>query len=211
MQQDDTLSGSAAARRKLPKQRANEARMIDAAITLLWGHTVSEVTNVAVAAVSRTQPSYVTRYFGSRDEFLLAAAEELARRIATRNLGLSVLLGSPESNARFTGIFAIPEVESWFKLWRYLVGTDLLERSPRQGDGPLLTAGIDNLQRQLGLPPEEARTWALVTLISVLGYRVSGGVLGITPEEAGAVADKVIGALLQDAEAYRSDSPAQGD
>jgi AcrR family transcriptional regulator len=212
MPQADTTSGSpttsSTTKRKLPKQRANESRMIDAAVTLLEEHPVSEVTNAAVASVSRTQPSYVTRYFGSRDEFLLAVAEELARRIADRNLGLRVLLASPEGNSRFTGIFAIPEVESWFKLWRYLVGTDLLDRSPRQGDGPLLTAGIDNLQAQLGFPPEEARTWALVTLISVLGFRVSGGVLGITPEESGAVADKVIDALLRDAEHYRNDSPA---
>jgi len=193
--------------RKLAKQLANEARMVDAAITLLLGHTVAEVTNVAVADASQTQPSYVTRYFGSRDEFLLAVADELAGRIAARNLGLRVLLAPPDGESRFAEIFALPEVESWFKLWRYLVGTDLLERSPRQGDGPLLAAGIENLQRQLGFPPEEARTWALVTLISVLGYRVSGGVLGITPEEAAAVADKVIGSLVRDAELHRRVAP----
>jgi AcrR family transcriptional regulator len=190
-------------RRKLPKQLANEARMVDAAIALLQDHTVAEVTNVAVADASQTQPSYVTRYFGSRDEFLLAVAEELAARISARNLGLRVLLSAPDGNTRFTGIFAVPEVETWFKLWRYLVGTDLLERSPRLGDGPLLATGIENLQRQLGFPPEEARIWALVTLITVLGYRVSGGVLGISAEEAAAVADKVIGSLLRDAEAHR--------
>ena len=190
-------------RRKLPKQLANESSMVDAAITLLQDHTVAEVTNVAVASASQTQPSYVTRYFGSRDEFLLAVAEELAQRIAARNLGLRVLLEAPDGRARFADIFALPEVESWFKLWRYLVGTELLDRSPRLGDGPLLAAGIENLQRQFGFPPEEARTWALVTLISVLGYRVSGGVLGITADEAAAVADKVIGSLLRDAERHR--------
>ena len=67
----------------------------------------------------------------------------------------------------------------------------------------MLATGIENLQRQLGFPPEEARIWALVTLITVLGYRVSGGVLGISAEEAAAVADKVIGSLLRDAEAHR--------
>jgi AcrR family transcriptional regulator len=211
MQSDDTTSVAPATKRKLPKQLANETRMIDAAITLLGDHTVAEVTNVAVASTSQTQPSYVTRYFGSRDEFLLAVAEELARRIAARNLGLRVLLAAPEVTAGFTGIFAVPEVESWFRLWRYLVGTDLLERSPRHGDGPLLTAGIANLERQLGFPPEEARIWALVTLVSVLGYRVSGGVLGITADEAGAVADKIIGALLRDAEAQRDGSTPAAD
>jgi len=207
MPSDDTASESPGVRRKLPKQLANEARMVDAAVTLLRDHPVAEVTNVAVAAVSQTQPSYVTRYFGSRDEFLLVVAEELAARIAARNLGLRVLLAAPDDGARFAGIFAVPEVESWFKLWRYLVGTALLDRSSRQGDGPLLAAGIENLQRQLGFPPEEARTWALVTLISVLGYRVSGGVLGITAEDAAAVADKVISSLLHDAEAHRGAAP----
>ena len=208
MQSGDPASTAPEPRRKLPKQVANEARMVDAAITLLQDHTVAEVTNVAVASASQTQPSYVTRYFGSRDEFLLAVAEELAGRIAARNLGIRVLLAEPDGNARFTGIFTLPEVESWFKLWRYLVGTDLLERSPRQGDGPLLAAGIENLQRQLGFPPDQARIWALVTLISVLGYRVSGGVLGITAEEAGAVADKVIGSLLRDAAIHRGATPS---
>jgi AcrR family transcriptional regulator len=210
MQPDDTAAEQPGSRRKLPKQQANEARMIDAAITLLQDHTVTQVTNVAVASVSQTQPSYVTRYFGSRDEFLLAVAGELAGRIAARNLGLRVLLAGPDGTARFAGIFALPEVECWFKLWRYLVGTDLLDRSPRQDDGPLLAAGIENLERQLGFPPEEARTWALVTLISVLGYRVSGGVLGITEADAGAVAEKVIGSLLRDAEAHRRATPPPG-
>ena len=178
--------------------------MVDAAIALLQDHTVAEVTNLAVAAASQTQASYVSRYFGSRDEFLLAVAEELAARIAARNLGLQALLAPPDGNARFAGIFALPEVECWFKLWRYLVGTDLLERSPRKTDGPLLAAGIENLQRQLGFPPEEARIWALVTLISVLGYRVFGGVLRITTEEAGAVAERIVGSLLRDAEVQRA-------
>jgi AcrR family transcriptional regulator len=211
MQSDDTGSVAPATKRKLPRQLANETRMVDAAITLLGEHTVAEVTNVAVASASQTQPSYVTRYFGSRDEFLLAVAEELASRIAARNLGLQVLLAAPDSTTRITGIFTVPEVESWFKLWRYLVGTDLLERSTRLGDGPLLTAGIENLQRELGFPPEEARSWALVTLILVFGYRVSGGVLGITTEEAAVGADKIIGALLRDAEAHRDGTSAPAD
>ena len=46
-----------------------------------------------------------------------------------------------------------------------------------------------------------------MTLIAVLGYRVSGGVLGITAEEASAVADKVIGSLLRDAESHRLAEP----
>ena len=184
--------------------------MVDAAITLLQDHTVAEVTNVAVASVSQTQPSYVTRYFGSRDEFLLAVAEELAGRIAARNLGLRVLLAGagrqcpvrrhlrPPRGGELVQALAVPRRHRSPR------------RSPRQGDGPLLAAGIENLQRQLGFPPEEARTWALVTLISVLGYRVSGGVLGITAEEASAVADKVIGSLLRDAEAHRGTTPPPG-
>jgi len=200
-------SSAPASKRKLPKQQANEARMIDAAIVLLADHPVAEITNVAVAAESGTQPSYITRYFGSRDEFLLAVAEELAHRIAERNLGLRVLLTPPERSARFTGIFAIPEVDAWFRLWRYLVGTDLLDRAPRQEDGPLLSAGIENLQRQLGFPPGEARTWAMITLVTMLGYRVFGGVIGITPEEGGALADKIVAALLLDAERQAGGAP----
>ena len=113
MQSDSTASSTSGPKRKLPKQRANETRMVDAAIALLQDHTVAEVTNVAVADASQTQPSYVTRYFGSRDEFLLVVAEELAGRIAARNFGLRVLLSAPDGNTRFAGIFAVPEVESW--------------------------------------------------------------------------------------------------
>jgi AcrR family transcriptional regulator len=208
---DHDVNGSESTRRKLPIQLANEARMIDAAITLLHDHSVGGVTNVAVAEASHTQPSYVTRYFGNRDRFLLAVAEELSARIATFNLGLAVLAAAPDGNTRITSVFAIPDVDSWFKLWRYLAGRDVAFAVSKMGEGPLLVAGVENLERNFGFPPGEARVWALISMTAVLGYRIFGDLLGVTPEDAVAIADKIIGALLRASEELREESKPPGE
>ena len=138
---------------------------------------------MAVAVESQTQPSYVTRYFGSRDRFLMAVADELSSRVASMDLGLGILAGLSSGNAGISPIFAVPEVESWFKLWRYLAVRDLSFAGSRMGDGPILTAGMRNLEENLGLDPRDARTWALLSLVTILGFRVFGDALGATDED----------------------------
>jgi AcrR family transcriptional regulator len=200
---DDGTAG----RRKLPKQQANESRMITAAIDLLADHAVDEVTNVAVAAASATQPSYVTRYFGSRDLFLLAVADELTRRIAGRGLGMGLLYPAPARQTSIAELLVEPEVAAWFKLWRYLVGRDLPPRGPEYERGRLLTAGAANLGRELGLPPEQARSWSTISLLTFVGYRLLSDILGISPEEAGILGDTVARGILRDAEASAAAAP----
>jgi|GEM_PF-1047886 len=192
----DTTGKSGATKRKLPIQQANEAKMIDGAIRLLVDHGVDEITNVAIAVESQTQPSYVTRYFGSRDRFLMAVADELSARVASMELGLGVLAGLSSGRAGISPIFAVPEVESWFKLWRYLAVRDLPFAGSRMGNGPILAAGIRNLEENLGLDDREARTWALLGLVTILGFRVFGDALGATEEDTSLAATKLATALL---------------
>jgi AcrR family transcriptional regulator len=192
----DTTRQHGAPKRKLPIQVANEAKMIDGAIRLLVRHGVDEITNVAVAVESQTQPSYVTRYFGSRDRFLMAVADELSSRVASMDLGLGILAGLSSGNAGISPIFAVPEVESWFKLWRYLAVRDLSFAGSRMGDGPILTAGMRNLEENLGLDPRDARTWALLSLVTILGFRVFGDALGATDEDTSLAATTLASALL---------------
>ena len=211
---DDTPAASdgAAGRRKLPKQQANEARMIAAAIDLLAEHTVDDVTNTAVAEASGTQPSYVTRYFGTRDLFLLAVADELTGRIAGRGLGMGVLYASPTRQSGIADVLLEPEVAAWFKLWRYLVGRDLPPRGPEYEKGRLLTAGAANLVRELGLAPDRARSWATIALLSFVGYRLLDDILGISPEDAGVMGDTIVRGILRDAEeAPHAGSPQPSD
>ncbi len=198
-----TMSVSATARepgipkRKLPIQLANETKMIDAAIRLLDDHGVDEITNVAVAVESRTQPSYVTRYFGSRDRFLVAVADELSTRVAAMDLGLGVLADITSGNAGISSIFQVHEVESWFKLWRYLAPRDLPFVGSKMGTGPIVTTGIRNLEQNLGLSHREARIWALLSLAAILGFRVFGDALGTTEEDASLATATLAAALLQ--------------
>ncbi len=198
--------GQAAPKRKLPIQLANEAKMIDGAIRLLVGHGVDEITNVAVAVESQTQPSYVTRYFGSRDRFLMAVADELSSRVASMDLGLGVLAGLSSGKAGISPIFAVPEVESWFKLWRYLAVRDLPFAGSRMGNGPILTAAMRNLEENLGLESRDARTWALLSLVTILGFRVFGDALGATEEDTTLAATTLASALL----AASSTAPESG-
>ncbi len=196
MSTTETTREAEAPRRKLPIQLANEAKMIDGAIQLLADHGVDEITNVAVAVESQTQPSYITRYFGSRDRFLMAVADELSSRVAAMDLGLGVLADLPSGNVDINSIFAVPEVESWFKLWRYLATRDLPFAASRMGDGPIVAAAVRNVQQNLGFTTRDARTWAMLGLVTILGFRVFGDVLGASAEDATSAATALATALL---------------
>ncbi len=75
------IEPTVASKRRLPIQRANEARMIRATIELLEDHEVREITSRMIAADSGTATNYISRYFGGRDGLFVAVAAELSRRI----------------------------------------------------------------------------------------------------------------------------------
>ena len=162
--------------------------MIAAAIDLLAEHTVDDVANAAVAVASGTQPSYVTRYFGSRDLFLLAVADELDRAAPDGASGWGCWFTDPPS-----GIADLAP--------RRLRGGGVVQALALPGRRDLPGPGREGpaahrLGRQsragAGLAPWDRHAWATIALLSFVGYRLLDDILGISPEDAGVMGDTIV-------------------
>jgi AcrR family transcriptional regulator len=172
-----------AAKRRLPIQVANETKMIKATIELLEKHRVGEITSRMIAERSGTATNYITRYFHGRDGLLLAVASELSRRI-------SILVRSEESIIEIdrpgnyvTRILSIPEVDMWFKVYRYLSGRNLTDVG-RDGKPPLVTALEEAISLIFGVEGDYVPICANIFITYILGYGAFGPFIGATDDEA---------------------------
>jgi AcrR family transcriptional regulator len=172
-----------APKRRLPIQVANEARMVEATINLLQDHQVSEITSRMIAQASGTATNYISRYFGGRDGLFVAVATQLSRRI-------SELVRSEESIIEFGGpgnyvaqIMAIPEVATWFKVYRYLSSRNLPDIRPH-GKPAVVAAVEDAISLIFGLEGEYVPICANVFITYIMGNAAFGEFLGTTDAQA---------------------------
>ncbi len=171
-------------RRRLPIRIANEARMIHATIDLVGRYDVHEVTSRMIADASGTATNYITRYFGSRDGLMWAAADELGVRLGELIDSGMPLLRLDQSGTRLTRMTSRPEVTLWFKLYRYLTGRTMPPARPREGRSPLVVAVERAISRETGLEGRYLPICANVFLTYTMGNEAFGDLLGTTPDEA---------------------------
>ena len=177
----------AAPKRRLPIQIANEKRMIKATIDLLAEYPVDEITSRMIAETSGTATNYISRYFGGKDGLLVAVAGELGRRISDLVRSERSVL-DPEQEGNFiTNIMSIPEINLWFKLYRYLTGRDLEHLFPDQGKPDLVASVEDAISLIFGLEGEYVPLCANVFITYIMGNAAFGRFLGTTDDDAEAV------------------------
>ncbi len=177
-------------KRRLPIQIANEAKMVEATISLLRDHQVDEITSRMIAEASGTATNYISRYFGGRDGLLLAVATELSLRISDLVRSEESILGIDRPGSYVARIMGIPEVEMWFKVYRYLSGRGLPDTRPRTK--PALVASVeDAIQLIFGLEGEYLPICANIFLTYIMGNAAFGPFLGTTDDEA----EQVLGAM----------------
>jgi AcrR family transcriptional regulator len=172
-----------AAKRRLPIQVANEAKMVKATIELLESHQPDEITSRMIAERSGTATNYIARYFDGRDGLFLAVASELSKRISGLVRAEKSIIEIERPGNYVTRILAIPEVDLWFKVYRYLSSRHL----PDPGfldKSPLVTAVEEGITLMFGLEGESVPIFANIFITYIMGYASFGAFLGATDDEA---------------------------
>jgi AcrR family transcriptional regulator len=172
-----------APKRRLPIQIANEAKMIQATIELLGDHQVDEITSRMIARDSGTATNYISRYFGGRDGLFVAVAAELGRRISGLVRSDQSVLEIDRPGNFMYRIMAIPEVDMWFKVFRYLSSRNLTGIRPHAK--PALVSAIeDSIGLIFGLEGEYVPICANIFLTYLMGNAAFGSLLGTTDDQA---------------------------
>ena len=157
--------------------------MIKATIDLLQDHQVDQITSRMIAETSGTATNYISRYFGGRDGLLLAVAGELGHRISDLVRSEESVLEIDRPGNYVTRIMSIPEVEMWFKVYRYLSGRNLPEIRPH--GKPALVASVEEaISLIFGIEGEYVPVLANIFLTYILGNAGFGTFLGTTNDEA---------------------------
>lgn len=179
---------SAPTRRKLPKQVLNETKMINAAIDLLRDRPVDDVTSRLIAAYSETTVSYLTRYWGGRDEFLVDVAVEVGRRINVLVRAEQFQIHLDDLAGGLQKFMAMSDVKVWFKLYRYLASRDEVRTLEAAQPSAILVSLSDAVGVLFGFDTDESMSWALLALTLMMGNEAFGSLLGADDERfAGAV------------------------
>src|SRR5665213_1668930 len=172
------------AKRRLPIQVANEAKMIAATIELLHVHDVDDITSRMIAEASGTATNYISRYFGGRDALLAAVADELGMRISALVRGDPSIMRFDQPGNHLSRITTIPEVALWFKLYRYLTGRNAPASTMRSGKPPIVHAVEASISSIFGLEGKYLPICANLFLTYTMGNQAFGGFLGTSDEEA---------------------------
>ena len=172
------------AKRRLPIQVANEAKMIAGTIELLYVHDVGDITSRMIADASGTATNYISRYFGGRDGLLAAVADELGMKISALVRGDPSIMRFDQPGNHLSRITSIPEVALWFKLYRYLTGRNVPASTMRSGKPPIVRAVEASISSIFGLEGKYLPICANLFLTYTMGNEAFGGFLGTTDEEA---------------------------
>jgi AcrR family transcriptional regulator len=170
-------------KRRLPIQVANEAKMIRATIELLEVHQLDDITSRMIADRSGTATNYITRYFNGRDGLFLAVASELSKRISVLVRSEKSIIEIDRPGNYVTRILGIPEVDMWFKVYRYLSSRNLPDVGSREKP-PLVTALEEGVSLIFGLQGEYVAICANIFVTYIMGYAAFGAFLGATDDEA---------------------------
>jgi AcrR family transcriptional regulator len=181
--------------RRLPIRVANESRMIQATIDLLTAHEVDAITSRMIAERSDTATNYITRYFGGRDGLLAVTAQELGAQIAAQIESPDAGSGLDDPLEFLQWVVDLPEVDLWFKLFRYLAAHNLTVAGPPGTKPPLTIACEAAVARVFRLEGEDVQFWSNVFLTYMMGGVAFGPLLGTTPEEGKRTLGK-LGALV---------------
>lgn len=182
-------------RRKLPKQILNETKMVNAAIDLLRDRSVDDVTSRLIADYSGTTVSYLTRYWGGRDEFLVDVAIELGRRITVLVRAEQVHLDLDHIADGLERFLEMADVQVWFKLHRYLAGRDKLRALEPDHPAALLVAFQEAVAELFGLDAEESMSWGVLLLTLLMGNQAFGPLIGSGEPQFRAALDHLTDAL----------------
>jgi AcrR family transcriptional regulator len=170
-------------KRRLPIQVANEEKMIKATIELLADYQLDEITSRMIAERSGTATNYISRYFQGRDGLFLAVASEISRRISDLVRSEKSIIEIDRPGNYVTRILAIPEVDMWFKVYRYLSTRNLPAVEPH-GKPPLVAALEEAITLIFGLEGEYVPICANIFVTYIMGYAAFGPFLGATDDEA---------------------------
>lgn len=178
-------------RRKLPRQQANEERMIAATIELLHNEDVATATNARIAAAAGTIPANINRYFGGRDLFLSAVADAIGTQIAEAiDLG-DLAIDIAGRGIQLSQIMKTPLVQVWLKLFRHLSGREdqlgQIERTtPR-----IRLAMAAAMRRRYGFSVDESDERSLALLILMVGSELLSSQLLVDDEMYDRIMDRV--------------------
>lgn len=170
-------------RRRLPIQIANEAKMIMATIELLQDHPLDEITSRMIAERSGTATNYISRYFHGRDGLFLAVAGELGKRISDLVRSEESVLEIDRLGLYISRILSIPEVDMWFKVYRYLSSRTMPEVGSH-GEPPLVAAVEEAITLIFGLEGEYVPICANIFVTYIMGYAAFGPFIGTTDDKA---------------------------
>jgi len=172
------------AKRRLPIQVANEAKMIAGTIELLHVHDVGDITSRMIADASGTATNYISRYFGGRDGLLAAVADELGMKISALVRSDPSILRFDQPGNHLSRITSIPEVALWFKLYRYLAGRNVPASAMQSGKPHIVRAVQASISSIFGLEGKYLPICANLFLTYTMGNQAFGGFLGTSDEEA---------------------------
>ena len=184
-----------APRRKLPKQILNETKMVNAAIDLLRDRSVDDVTSRLIADYSGTTVSYLTRYWGGRDEFLVDVAIEIGRRINVLVRAERMVIDMDNVATSLEQFVSMADVQVWFKLHRYLAGRDQLRNLEPDRPSALLVSFQDAVASLFRLDAEESMSWAVLIITLLMGNQAFGPLLGSSEYQFRGALDHLVDAL----------------
>ena len=177
-------STEVAAKRRLPIQIANEARMVRAMIELLEHYDVDQITSRMIADTSETATNYIARYFGGRDGLLAATADELGQRIAAQVDEFPTRPDADDPAGFLAHAVAIPEVGLWFKVFRHLAGRNLTSCAHPGVKPPLVAACDSAIGRIFRIEGGDVALWSNVFITYMMGNMAFGALLGTSDEES---------------------------
>jgi AcrR family transcriptional regulator len=170
-------------KRRLPIQVANEAKMISATIDLMRLHPVDDITSRMIAEASGTATNYISRYYGGRDGLMLAVAAELGHRISDLVRSEESAIGFDQPGRFIPRIMAIPEVDMWFRVYRYLTSRNL--PGVPDHDKPALVTSIEEaISLIFGLEGDYVPICANIFITYIMGNAAFGGFIGTSDEQA---------------------------
>jgi len=184
------------AKRRLPIQIANEARMVRATIELLEHFEVDQITSRMIADTSETATNYIARYFGGRDGLLAATADELGQRIAAQVDAFPTRPDADDPGQFLAHAVAIPEVGLWFKVFRHLAGRNRSPSAHRGGKPPLVAACDSAIGRIFRIEGEDVPLWSNIFITYMMGNMAFGALLG-TSDEEGSRSVAVLAAVVE--------------
>ena len=177
------------------RKSAEESRqlLIDTCIELLADHEIQDVTNRLLEDKTGLNRSYITRYFGTRNQMLIEVVRELERRLASEVAESAAGAGELDAAA----LVARPESKIGIQITMWLLSHGVPAEEFIDGEPLLLITIAKRVEKIFGLGPRAARTFAFQMLLVSAGAASIGPTFGLTDADSADIQSLIWAQLAQ--------------